>query len=75
MSTAGLTCECSGTTMIAFLELVTLNYASIFGLLEDAVSPAGSGLWKSLLTCSQHLTEQQFAWLGSIYYFGANRPP
>lgn len=56
--------------MIAFLELVTLNYASIFGLLQDAVGPAGPGLQKTLLIDSQHLTEQQFAWLGSIYYFG-----
>ena len=54
--------------MLGFLEFVTLNYASIFGLLQDAVC-AHLIYW--LVTYRiQHLNSGEFAWLGSIYYFG-----
>ena len=57
--------------MIAFLELVTLNYAAIFGLLEDAVGQTRIPEGDYELIITQHLTVNDFAWLGSIYYFGA----
>ena len=57
--------------MLGFLEFVTLNYASIFGLLQDAVC-AHLTYW--LVTYKiQHLNSGEFAWLGSIYYFGRLR--